>query len=353
VTEPNDVAYIARSESCTLLLDSRGICRRVIPVAGAPDRVVAAANRCAGAQFVASLDASIDGLLGREPQVGASMLFALVDPIDGHVSLVRFGPVVAFQVADVPVTTIGTAPMGSLSSDEAVRVLAPPPPNDTMVELASEPAVDTSALTPVVPPVAPTRPLLVGPRDDGPPPHTTSDLEVATGAYRPSLAKADSAPDLFECIRDAEHRTLTEPPPPGAGETLSLLASLPPAGPFSRPMRPFDHPADLMTALDAADADHDEAHADPNARRSGFVIRRVRPASDDILLRAIAGIVTDAEQRMNDDGEATRRFQRASHGEAGGWVEATPPPVDLDDVTRRGTTQHLQALQIERARYAR
>ena len=94
-----DIAYVAHSERCALLLDAEGVCRWVIPKVDAKDAMVAAAKRCIGAQFIATLDRDMPGCMGHEPRVGANLLFALVT--DGRVALVRFGPLVAFEELDV------------------------------------------------------------------------------------------------------------------------------------------------------------------------------------------------------------------------------------------------------------
>ena len=93
-----DLAYIAHSERCALLLDGEGICRWIVPKADAGDEVVVAAKRCVGAQYVATLDPDVPGLLAQEPRIGTNLLFAVVK--DGRVSLVRFGPVQAFEKLD-------------------------------------------------------------------------------------------------------------------------------------------------------------------------------------------------------------------------------------------------------------
>jgi len=91
------LAYVAHSERCALLLDEDGICRWFVPKVD-DTSVVAAAKRCIGAQFVATLDPEAAGLLGHDPSVGKSILLARVD--DGRVSLVRFGPLVQFDTVD-------------------------------------------------------------------------------------------------------------------------------------------------------------------------------------------------------------------------------------------------------------
>jgi hypothetical protein len=88
------LAYVAHSERCALLLDGDGICRWFVPKVD-DESVVAGAKRCIGAQFVATLDPEASGLLGHDPSVGKNILLARVD--DGRVSLVRFGPLVRFD----------------------------------------------------------------------------------------------------------------------------------------------------------------------------------------------------------------------------------------------------------------
>lgn len=89
-----ELAYAAHSARCALLLDAEGICRWFL-LKVEDESVSATAQRCIGAQFVATLDPDAPGLLGPEPAVGKSILFARLD--DGRVSLVRFGPLVQFD----------------------------------------------------------------------------------------------------------------------------------------------------------------------------------------------------------------------------------------------------------------
>ncbi len=89
-----ELAYAAHSARCALLLDAEGICRWFL-LKVEDEGVSATAKRCIGAQFVATLDPDAPGLLGPDPEVGKSILFARVD--DGRVSLVRFGPLVQFD----------------------------------------------------------------------------------------------------------------------------------------------------------------------------------------------------------------------------------------------------------------
>lgn len=92
-----DITYAAHTASCTFLLDSEGICRRIVvqPTKGKRSAGRTAA-RCVGAQYVASLDGSAAGGLVEMPRVGAAMLFARVDE-RGRVTLVRTGVVTSFE----------------------------------------------------------------------------------------------------------------------------------------------------------------------------------------------------------------------------------------------------------------
>lgn len=92
-----DITYAAHTSSCTFLLDSEGICRRIVlKPRGKRREASRTAARCVGAQYVASLDGSAAGGLVEMPRVGAAMLFARVDE-RGRVSLVRTGVVTAFE----------------------------------------------------------------------------------------------------------------------------------------------------------------------------------------------------------------------------------------------------------------
>ena len=92
-----DITYAAHTASCTFLLDSEGICRRIVMAPKGKRREGSrTAAKCVGAQYVASLDGSAAGGLVEMPRVGASMLFARVDE-RGRVSLVRTGVVTSFE----------------------------------------------------------------------------------------------------------------------------------------------------------------------------------------------------------------------------------------------------------------
>ncbi len=99
-----DIAYTAHTETCTLLLDAEGICRSVLAVSsrassngGArPTRIPCSAERCVGAQYVATLDVREPGAMTAIPAPGAQMLFAKTEK-NGRITLIRSAPVVRFE----------------------------------------------------------------------------------------------------------------------------------------------------------------------------------------------------------------------------------------------------------------
>jgi hypothetical protein len=100
---PIDAAYAAYTDACTFFLDENGVCVRIILTRRAPDDVTMggrtrarAADRCVGAQYVASIDRSTAGGLIPMPQAGAPMLFAYLGA-DGRIGVIRTGPLVRFE----------------------------------------------------------------------------------------------------------------------------------------------------------------------------------------------------------------------------------------------------------------
>ncbi|MBS2014736.1 MAG: hypothetical protein JST00_17745 [Deltaproteobacteria bacterium] len=90
-----ELPYVAFTEPCVYGLDEDGVCREVVARSGASEKDVAAAKRCLGAQYVASLDARVEGLLLPLPKPGSRLLFARMGD-DGRIALVRGGEVVRF-----------------------------------------------------------------------------------------------------------------------------------------------------------------------------------------------------------------------------------------------------------------
>ncbi len=81
-------AYIAFTDDCAFGLDEAGICRAASPHAAAKAEVMENAQRCIGAQYVATFDVEADGLLIEHPKPGTRLLFARVEE-GGRVVLIR------------------------------------------------------------------------------------------------------------------------------------------------------------------------------------------------------------------------------------------------------------------------
>jgi hypothetical protein len=144
-----DITYAAHTATCTFLLDSEGICRRIVLAPGnqrSPQPKTSRdatrlAARCVGAQYVASLDPSVSGMLAERPRVGASMLFARIDE-RGRVSLVRTGIVTQFECLrnEDPFEDSDKAP--SMSVETSAPVIAPSPPTPRVPRQTALPPPD-------------------------------------------------------------------------------------------------------------------------------------------------------------------------------------------------------------------
>ncbi|MEO8875825.1 MAG: hypothetical protein ABI461_09580, partial [Polyangiaceae bacterium] len=96
-----EIAYAAYTESATFMLDAKGIVLWVAPSPSAQGtgemwRGREAADRCVGAQYVASIDMEAAGGLVELPKIGSPLIFAAVDE-GGRVSLLRSGPLQKFE----------------------------------------------------------------------------------------------------------------------------------------------------------------------------------------------------------------------------------------------------------------
>jgi hypothetical protein len=96
-----EIAYVAHTEACTFLLDGDGICRSFVAGAQASEATLSTAQRCVGAQYIASLDRDAEGPLIHDPKVGTRLVFAVVKD-NGRVALVRSGPLVRFEALEEP-----------------------------------------------------------------------------------------------------------------------------------------------------------------------------------------------------------------------------------------------------------
>jgi hypothetical protein len=143
-----EITYAAHTATCTFLLDGEGICRRIVVIEssrrGAPSsktRDAKLAARCVGAQYVASLDPTISGMLAEMPRVGASMLFARVDD-RGRVSLVRTGVVTRFEshrADEDPFSTDKSPSMSSVETSAPVITPSQPTPRFPRQKMKSSP----------------------------------------------------------------------------------------------------------------------------------------------------------------------------------------------------------------------
>lgn len=135
MSDPFEITYAAHTSSCTFLLDAEGVCRRIVvapsvnrALTGAKSRDAArSAARCVGAQYVASLDPTVSGMLAEMPRVGASMLFARVDE-RGRVSLVRTGLVTRFESHRAEDPFVEAEPLPSVSVETSAPVISPAVP---------------------------------------------------------------------------------------------------------------------------------------------------------------------------------------------------------------------------------
>jgi len=126
LTSRMDFAYIAFTDDCSFGLDDAGICRAISPRAGASQDAVGIARRCVGAQYVASLDASAEGLLTQLPKPGTRLLFARTEA-HGRIVLLRSGTLERFVSQDDVTSTSELPTVRTASPVRAVRTVWPAP----------------------------------------------------------------------------------------------------------------------------------------------------------------------------------------------------------------------------------
>ncbi|MDF2697663.1 MAG: hypothetical protein K0S65_6046 [Labilithrix sp.] len=122
-----EITYAAHTSTCTFLLDAEGICRRIVLAPSNKRDAGRNASRCIGAQYVASLDASVTGMLAEMPRVGSSMLFARVDE-RGRVSLVRTGAVTRFERHRIEDPFVEPEEAPSMSVETSAPMITPSAP---------------------------------------------------------------------------------------------------------------------------------------------------------------------------------------------------------------------------------
>lgn len=126
VKQSRELKYVAITAACAFYLDADGVCRRImLTKKGRTGGGSSKAERCLGAQYVASLDPTTPAQLVALPTPGAPMMFAHVAK-NGRVSLVRTGPVEAFEeVAPVEDPAVDTERDDRAPDDEATSERSP------------------------------------------------------------------------------------------------------------------------------------------------------------------------------------------------------------------------------------
>lgn len=218
-----ELKYAAHTAACTFFLDGDGVCRRImLTKKGRTGGGSSKAERCLGAQYVASLDPERPAQLIALPTAGAPMMFAHVDK-SGRVSLVRTGPVDRFE--DMESGTDGAslpseseAPPASEPSVTAPRREASGPrreprsPAKREPEERKRPGRSAASLELDLAALAATR-------DDNEPYIDGADrtLKHSRATLEAALKTARRLPDLDD--PDDEERTMLRSPPPASDAT--------------------------------------------------------------------------------------------------------------------------------------
>ncbi len=146
-----EISYAAYTESATFMLDEKGICLWVAPSpssqgTGEMWRGREAADRCVGAQYVASIDMDVQGGLVELPKIGAPLIFAAVDET-GRVSLLRSGPLLRFEAKSRRTSGVHQRPTARTPISETGN-----PYEDEVATLKYRPSDLMYAATPKAPP---------------------------------------------------------------------------------------------------------------------------------------------------------------------------------------------------------
>jgi hypothetical protein len=365
-----DLAYVAHSSRCALLLDSEGICRWVVPKVDPDDpeasQVIGAARRCVGAQYVATLDPEAEGLLCHEPRVSKTMLFATV--IRGRVALVRFGPLVSFESLDEDARGTAAPERTDDAKSEETKPSEPAPPEkarapDVVTGEADAVAVRGSSAKSTAEQLEELSSSDIeaedSDADEGIAEDGTDDVKhrqslgELTGLSSPALA---SFLDDVEKLAEASYPSKSVQPaePKDASEIELTTGSF---GPVSVPifgvlgsswegrvMKPEDavreddvEPAEEIELMDdplvPEDEEEDVAEEPPPTadldterplRPSGFVTRRTPEKDATTRERETTPLLASTEDESDDEAEATSRFSRAA-----GSTDASPSETDV------------------------
>jgi len=273
-----EIAYTVHTETATFLLDAGGFCRKVIPVPGVKgERALAQAERCIGAQYVASLAVQVAGGLIELPRVGVPLLFAIADAA-GRISLIRTAVLLRFEAKRK-----STSGVHELRTPiEPIQIPAAARPDDDVSEEIATVRRPPASLKNVSRQLArtPAHPVAAVP----PPPKRQVTI--------PPPPRASSVP----------------PPPPRAGTMPP-----PPARPIAAPVRlmaPARRPPPLPTA----------------ARTS-----RITPDSSSEILIPWRDTAPDSSP-MEDDDYESREARRADLADLtnrgnGAGIERIPAPT--------------------------
>lgn len=250
-----EITYTAHTTTCTFLLDAEGVCQRIVPPESRrreaqtkDDDVDRLAAHCVGAQYVASLDPAVAGMLAEMPRVGAAMLFARIDA-RGRVSLVRTGTVTRFEMHrdDDPFGEARDSSGGVETSAPPITASTPSPRElwqervvkDPYAEELSERTQQIKALRPAKPACPPTDSVECDLSDLG----EESSFDATSGAAWSSHPREASSPPparsttrLVESDGDADSAAGDGDPPTGLAR-----APLPRRGPPRLP-RPGGQP---------------------------------------------------------------------------------------------------------------
>ncbi len=296
-----DLAYVAHTESCALLLDEDGVCRWIVPRANATEQLIATSKRCIGARFVASLDPEVEGWLVHEPRVGSQLLFGLM--IEDRFALVRVGPLLRFDTMDskTRVEVIDEQPAALTERDFSRNATSSAP--------ASEPAAE------------------------GPKPETAETARVSFTNEADAKDDANDASDIEEDASEADADDLTLDRNAAAKLDAALVQrelvldeDLPKTAEL--PARENEHAEEARVEAGATDYDND-IFSSLVAPKPAAVIDPLPAPAHEIYPAARDGVVDldndpDALANLFDDDDITNMFAR---------MTTMPPATTMTSLT--------------------
>jgi len=226
VSDSFDITYAAHTATCTFLLDSEGICRRIV-VAPNSKREARSAARCVGAQYVASLDPNVSGMLAEMPRIGAAMLFACIDERK-RVTLVRTGLVTRFERhAEDPFVETERAPSMSVQTSAPEIAPSASTPRNSRPPAAQSPDVYEEEASDRTQPIQALRPAALRslrPRPSPVVPLGDDDATLdRTSEYQSRPSRAPTASDSSPRATWPSAGALPAPPPPTLRQPPAFL----------------------------------------------------------------------------------------------------------------------------------